>query len=111
MWPAGNHAGKPSEATFMTKRNTPLKSKRAKPKANASRKGPQKPPTQSKASVCIGLLSRKEGASIADMQKATGWQSHSVRGFLSGKIKKNAGLKLTSEKNSDGVRRYHVKSA
>ena len=95
----------------MTKQKAQSKSKRTKPKATASRKASPKPPIQSKASVCIGLLSRKEGASIADMQKTTGWQPHSVRGFLSSKVKKTAGLKLTSEKTSDGVRRYHVKSA
>ncbi|MGE3474519.1 MAG: DUF3489 domain-containing protein [Rhodospirillaceae bacterium] len=63
---------------------------------------------KSKASICIGLLTRKEGATIADLQKATGWQSHSVRGFLSSKIKKTAGLKLTSGKKPHGVRRYHA---
>ncbi len=95
----------------MTKRKAQSKSSRTKLKATASRRAAFKAPTQSKASICIGLLSRKEGASIADMQKVTGWQPHSVRGFLSGKIKKAAGLKLTSEKTPDGVRRYHVKSA
>ena len=95
----------------MTKRKAQSKSKTLKPKATGSRKAPSKPPTPSKASICIGFLSRKEGASIAELQKATGWQPHSVRGFLSSKIKKAAELKLTSEKAPDGVRRYHVKSA
>lgn len=69
-----------------------------------------KNPTKSKASICISLLQRKDGASIAELQKATGWQPHSVRGFLSGKIKKTVGLKLTSEKKPDGMRRYYAKS-
>lgn len=95
----------------MSKPKARSKSKRTKLKTTVSRKAPSKPSRQSKASICIGLLSRKEGANIADLQKATGWQPHSVRGFLSGKIKKGPDLKLTSEKTPDGVRRYHVKSA
>lgn len=92
----------------MTKRKAQSKHKPTKPKATVSLKTSPKPATQSKASLCIGLLSRKEGASIVELQKATGWQPHSVRGFLSGKINKAAELKLTSEKAPDGVRRYHV---
>ncbi len=110
MWSTGNHAGKPHRAPSMTKRNVQTKSRRTKLKTTASRKASSKPLTHSKASICIGLLSRKDGASIADLQKATGWQPHSVRGFLSGQINKAAELKLTSEKTPDGVRRYHAKS-
>ena len=77
------------------------------PKSN---RGASKTPTKSKASICISLLTRKEGATIADLQKATGWRPHSVRGFLSGKVNKTAGLKLTSEKKPEGVRHYHAKS-
>lgn len=52
------------------------------------------------------MLLRKNGASIAEMMKATGWQSHSVRGALAGALKKR-GLAITSEK-IDGVRRYRA---
>jgi hypothetical protein len=52
------------------------------------------------------MLLRKNGASIAEMMKATGWQSHSVRGALAGVLKKR-GLGITSEK-IDGVRRYRA---
>lgn len=64
-----------------------------------------------KTQACLDLLSRASGATIAEMQNATGWQPHSVRGFLAGKIKKMPGLTLTSEKPADGPRRYHVKAA
>ena len=95
----------------MTKRKAQVKAKRVKQKAVAAgHVTPTRSPGKSKAAACIALLSRKEGASIADLQKATGWQPHSVRGFMSGKIKKIAGLKLTSEKAPGSVRRYHVKS-
>lgn len=67
--------------------------------------------SKSKIEVCLALLRRKEGATIDQMQRATGWQAHSVRGMLSGKVKKMDGFTLTSEKTSAGERRYHVKAA
>lgn len=52
------------------------------------------------------LLTRKDGASIAEMVEATGWQQHSVRGAMAGALKKR-GLLITSHK-IDGVRRYRA---
>ena len=52
------------------------------------------------------MIRRKNGASITEMAKATGWQTHSVRGALAGALK-NRGLKISSEK-IDGVRRYRA---
>lgn len=65
---------------------------------------------KSKADACLSLLRRTEGAASEQMQKATGWQPHSVRGFLSGKVKKMEGFTLTSEKSDGGALRYHVKA-
>ncbi|MEQ8747083.1 DUF3489 domain-containing protein [Pyruvatibacter sp.] len=64
--------------------------------------------TPSKASTIVGLLHGNDGASLAELQQATGWQPHSVRGFLSGTIKKRMGLALTSERDADGERRYRI---
>jgi hypothetical protein len=61
----------------------------------------------SKLATVIALLRRPKGASIDDLCKATGWQAHSVRGTLSGAIKKKLRLTVTSQK-SDGVRFYRV---
>ena len=55
------------------------------------------------------LLRRANGATIADMVKATGWQKHSVRGAMAGALKKR-GFTTTSEK-VDGVRRYRAERA
>jgi hypothetical protein len=55
-----------------------------------------------KQSQVIALLRSPSGISIAAMMKATGWQQHSVRGFLTGVVSKRLKLKLTSEKTDNG---------
>ena len=62
----------------------------------------------SKASAILELLIRKNGATLGELMEATGWQAHSVRGFLSGTIRKKMGLDVTSTKGQDGVRSYSV---
>ncbi len=66
---------------------------------------------QTKKQIGLSLLQRSKGASIAEMQNAMGWQSHSVRGFLAGTVKKVPGVILASEKPETGPRRYHVEEA
>jgi hypothetical protein len=66
---------------------------------------------QTKQQICLDLLSRPEGATIEELQAATGWQQHSVRGFLAGAVKKKLGLMLLSEKPDAGPRHYRVASA
>ncbi len=56
----------------------------------------------------IALLHRKRGASIDEMMAGTGWQAHSVRGFLSATIGKRMGLRLESAPDKAGVRRYRI---
>ena len=57
------------------------------------------------------MLRRKRGVTIDDIAEKTGWQSHSVRGFCSGLVKKKLGLPLVSELGNDGVRRYRIAAA
>jgi hypothetical protein len=51
-----------------------------------------------KQALIIAMLQRPEGATIAEMAEATSWQSHTVRGSLSGALKKKLGLPITAEK-------------
>ena len=73
---------------------------------------PAKPtPAQrgSKKAKILALLRRPNGASLDQLLKATGWQAHSVRGFLSGELKKRMGLRVLSAKKDD-VRTYRLTS-
>ncbi len=63
---------------------------------------------RSKCDQVLALLRRKQGASLEEMQKATGWQPHSVRGFLSATVRKRLGLKLQSSKTKSAERRYVI---
>jgi hypothetical protein len=56
----------------------------------------------------IALLKRPAGASLKTLMKATGWQAHSVRGFLSGQLGKKMGLRVRSFQR-DGERVYVIK--
>ncbi len=65
--------------------------------------------TSSKLDLIVGHLTRPEGASLAELVAATGWQAHSVRGALAGSLKKK-GHAVISEK-VDGERRYRIGAA
>jgi hypothetical protein len=55
-----------------------------------------------KLGLLVQLLRRDVGASLDELMAATGWQAHSVRGALSGTLKKKLGLAITSEKRKRG---------
>lgn len=85
-------------------KNAPEGAKSSKPAKKHTRK--RKP---IKAEKVQELLTRPVGATLQEIVKATGWQPHSVRGFLSGVIRKKLGLSVESRRDEDGNRRYSVK--
>jgi hypothetical protein len=85
------------------KAKAPKKAPKAAKKASGTRDG-------SKAAKILDLLKRPEGATLAAIMKATSWQPHSVRGFLSGTIRKKLGLNVVSTKDEGGERTYSIEA-
>ena len=81
----------------------PSQQSAAAPKSNKTASG-------SKQARVIAMLQSPAGTTITAMMKATGWQQHSVRGFLAGVVRKRLKLKLDSEK-IDGNRVYQIANA
>lgn len=64
----------------------------------------------SNTATVLGLLKRREGATLKALMEATEWQAHSVRGFLSSTLRKKMGLKIESAKGAVGERRYSIQA-
>ena len=103
--PASKETAKPLARSNEEKKTTRKQSPRHSQKPENS----SKPRKTSKTETLLGLLGRSKGASLDELMKATAWQAHSVRGFLSAVVKKKLRLKLLSEEDNKGVRRYRVK--
>jgi Protein of unknown function (DUF3489) len=104
-------AGKKARVAAKRAHVAPKKGKAAKKgcpptKAPKAQKGAGVARDGSKAAKVLDLLKRPEGATLAALMKATEWQAHSVRGFLSGTLRKKHGLKIESTKNEEGERIY-----
>lgn len=73
---------------------------------------PGKPALQkqsaSKSDLVLRALKRKSGVSLDDLCKLTGWQAHSVRGYLSGTVRKKLGHEVIRQKDAKGVTRYSI---
>ena len=89
-------ARKPPPAT--TKAKSTRKPGRGKKAPKRHPKATATPGHGSKTALVISLLEKSKGASLAELMKATGWQAHSVRGFLSGTLRKKMELKVESAK-------------
>src|SRR5713226_2578948 len=92
-----------------TKAATPKKEAKAAKKAAkpASTKEASAPRAESKGAKIIEMIGRAKGATLAEIMKATDWQAHSVRGFISTAAKKNR-IKIESSKNDSGDRVYKI---
>ena len=64
----------------------------------------------SKTAKILDLLNRPGGATAKELMKATGWQPHSVRGFISGTVSRKMKLTVVSTKAEDGERNYSIKA-
>jgi hypothetical protein len=62
----------------------------------------------SKSDLVLRALKRKSGVSLDELCKLTGWQAHSVRGFLSGTVRKKLGHGLIRQTDAKGVTRYSI---
>jgi predicted HTH transcriptional regulator len=83
-------------------------SKRAKKETARPAAGIGEGRTDTKKAIVLELLRRKEGATTAEIAKATDWQNHSIRGFISGHVTKKMGLAVGSSKNEAGERTYRI---
>jgi hypothetical protein len=89
--------------------SAPATPRKQSPKKATSRAKPTKTRSSSKQSSVIAMLSKPDGTTIAAISKSTGWQQHSVRGFLAGVVRKNLGLNLNSTEVG-GKRIYRIVS-
>jgi hypothetical protein len=101
-----------SEKTESAQQKPPQTQAKVGKKRPVAAKPPRKSKAQrtTKAASMLALLQRKAGASIPELMQASGWQAHSVRGFLSGQVNKREDLTLTSEVTEIG-RRYRIESS
>jgi hypothetical protein len=119
--PATSEPPKAKKKTRVAQRGAHVATKKGKSpkKASPAKKEPKAPKGAKKAAGArdgsktakvLELLKRPGGVTAKELMKATGWQPHSVRGFLSGTIGKKMGLTVTSTKAEDGERTYSVKA-
>ena len=89
-------------------RLVPPKAKSGKQASRIQRPAPAR--SRGKTGRVLELLRRPGGATLTQLIAATQWQAHSVRGFLSGALKKKMGLKIVSTKAASGNRRYSIQA-
>jgi hypothetical protein len=103
----GSPKGQKTARAGKTKAARPKKQARASRKAGKPERKASAPRAESKGAKILEMIGRAKGATLAEIMKATKWQAHSVRGFLSTAAKKH-GLKIESAKNEAGERVYKV---
>lgn len=121
---AGKKQGKPASKKTSKTASKPTAKKEARPagkkattkeakpasKRTATATTDSQPREGSKKAIVLDLLRHKDGATMAEIAKATDWQNHSIRGFISGNVSKKMGLKVESTKNESGERVYRIAS-
>ncbi len=103
---------KTSKPSSSTKARPKQRSWRAERKPSGSKpKGRTSPPAirpGTKQALLIDLLKRKKGATIGEIVATIGWQPHSVRGAISGALKKKLGLMVTTDPVEKRGRVYRI---
>ena len=97
--PPKTPAGRKAKAAPKKKSKARAKVARAKPAVS--------PRPESKGAQILALIGRSQGATLGEIRKTTGWQAHSVRGFLSTAAKKHS-LQIESSKTKAGDRVYRI---
>jgi hypothetical protein len=105
-------AATPTTKARAAKRSTKAALPKAEPTARAAsvKKPATAPRGGTKTDKILDLLKRPGGVTLKELLKATGWQPHSVRGFLSGTIGKKMGTPVESFKGAEGDRCYRLSS-
>ena len=98
----------PQGATEATKTKRSSKKATSGKKAAPARRGTKESRRGSKSAKVVELMRRPKGATLAEIAKATGWQAHTVRGFISRALVKEQGLKVESFRNDEKERTYRV---
>jgi pyruvate/2-oxoglutarate dehydrogenase complex dihydrolipoamide acyltransferase (E2) component len=108
-------AAAPAKAPKAAKAAEAAPAKTSKPAKPAKAAKPAKKPATakvprefSKKAIVLDLLKRKTGATMAEIAKATDWQNHTIRGFISGTLTKKMGLAIESTKSESGDRTYRL---
>ena len=97
-----------------SRRKRPAHGRKTAPRAKSNRSArtqksarSAKPRAESKGAQILAMIGRSQGATLAEIQKATGWQAHSVRGFLSTAGKRH-GIQIQSTKGESSDRVYQI---
>ena len=104
---ASHKKGAPKAQKAAKKAASPKKEAKAGKKAAKPEPKATAPRAESKGAKILEMIGRAKGATLAEIMKATDWQAHSVRGFISTAGKKHS-VTIESSKNEAGDRVYRV---
>ena len=100
--PAAQQPAVPEEAATVAPQGAQVQPQAASASQEASQRH------RAKKSAVLALLRRPEGATLWELMQATGWQAHSVRGFISGSLAKKGGYNIARIKRDNGATAYHL---